>query len=195
MATSNDVSEEQYWKDVIKKHTNAFIVLIIAGVCAIIGVLLVLFWIIEVNPFVDPQTGFIGDWTLNYIVGFCIQLFLAELLFVGAPAGLFFGIGGYLWWRKLPEDEKQEFKEREKKETHRKRDFGGGGGFSFFMFIAYCILIAVKGHYNTPLGDIEWGWWVYKWFETLMWILIVLGIPAAIILYIVYHKYWRKKSE
>ncbi len=195
MENSNDLSAEQFWKDFIKKHTNAFIVFIIACVCVIIGALLVLFWIIEVNPFVDPQTGYINNWTLNYIVGFCIQLFLAELLFVGVPAGLLFSIGGYLWLRKLPEDEKQEFKDREKKETHRKRDYGGGGGFGFFMFIAYCIYIAVDGNYNTPFGNKSWGYWIYSWFLTVMWILIVLGIPAAIILLIVYFTYWRKKSE
>ncbi len=188
-------SEEQFWKDVIKKHTNSFIVLIIAAVCAIIGALLVFFWIVEVNPFVNPRTGTFNDWTLNYVVGIIIQIILAELLFVGIPAGLFFGVGGYLWWRKLPEDEKQDVKDREKKETHRTRDYGGGGGFSFFMFIAYCIYIAVDGNYNATLGSQPYSYWIYSWFLTLMWIIIVLGIPAGIILLIVYFKVWRKKSE
>ncbi|NVM36547.1 MAG: hypothetical protein HWN81_13200 [Candidatus Lokiarchaeota archaeon] len=188
-------SEEQFWKDFIKKHTNSFIVLIIACVCVIIGALLVVFWIIEVNPFVHPRTGTFNDWTLNYIVGFIIQIILGELLFVGIPTGLFFGAGGYLWWRKLPAEEKQEFKEREKKETHRTKDYGGGGGFSFFMFIAYCIYIAVDGNYNATLGSQPYSYWVYSWFLTLMWIIIVLGIPAGIILLIVYFKVWRKKSE
>ncbi len=193
MENSNDISEEQFWKEAIKKHTNAFIVMIVAAVCLIIGAVLTLFWIIEVNPFVDPQTGLIGNWTLNYIVGFFIQLILAELLFVGAPAALFFGLGGYLWWSKLPAEDKEWFRARDKKEKHRKQNWGGGGGFGFFMFIAYCIYIAVDGNYNTPIGTKPWGYWVYSWFLTLMWILIVLGIPALIILIIVYFTYWRKK--
>ncbi len=193
MESNNDITTEQFWKDAIKKHRNAFIIMVVAAVCALIGVLLVLFWFIEENPFVDPRTGTFDNWNLNYIVGAIILIILWELLFVGVPAGLFFGIGGYLWWRKLPEDDKKWFKDREKKDSHRKRDYGGGGGFSFFMFIAYCIYIAVDGNYRTPFGDKPFTYWIYSWFLTLMWILIVLGIPACIILLIVYFTKWRKK--
>jgi len=195
MENTKELSEKEFWKGFIKKHQNAFIALIIGCICIIVGAFLVLFWIIEINPFVNPRTGTFNDWTLNYIVGLIILLILGELLFVGVPAGLFFGVGGYLWWRKLPEEEKQEFKEREKKETHRKKDYGGGGGFSFFMFIAYCIYIAVDGNYNAPFGSRSYSYWIYSWFLTLMWIIIVLGIPVGIILLIVYFTVWRKKSD
>lgn len=188
-------SEEQFWKGFIKKHQNAFIVLIIGCICLIVGAFLVGFWIIEINPFVNPRTGTFNDWTLNYVVGITILLILGELLFVGIPAGLFFCVGGYLWWSKLPEDEKQEFKEREKKGTHRKKDYGGGGGFSFFMFIAYCIYIAVDGNYNATFGSQSFSYWIYSWFLTLMWIFIVLGIPAVILILIWYFTKGRSKSE
>ncbi len=195
MESSNDLSEKQFWKDIIKKYKNSFIVLIVACVCAFIGALMVLFWIIEVNPFVHPRTGTFNDWTLNYIVGFIILLILVELLFVGVPAGLFLGLGGYLWWRKLPAEEKQEFKDREKKDSHRKRNWGGGGGFNFFLFIAYCIYMGLEGNYDTPFGSKPYSYWIYSWFLTFMWIVIIFGIPICIICLIVYFTVWRKKSE
>ena len=184
-----------FWKNFIKKHRNSFIIAIIAGICCIIGLILILLWVIEANPFVDPRTGRLGNWTLNYVVGTIILLIIWDLLFVGLPAALFFGIGGYLWWHKLPEEDKQEIKDRDKKEKSRKAQKygGGGGGFGIFMFIAYCIYIAVDGNYNTPLMDKPYTYWLYSYMLTFMWILIVFGIPIAIILIIVYFKVWRKK--
>ncbi len=69
------------------------------------------------------------------------MLSLWELLFVGLPVALIFGVGGYLWWRSLPEDVKDEFKcagtdaelNCEKSRERWKKSYGSGG-FGFFMF-------------------------------------------------------------
>ncbi len=195
MENSNELTEEQFWKKKIREHCKVFVVIIIAGICAAVGALLVLMWFIQTSPIGTFGTAFIGDWNLDWIVGFCILITLWELLFVGIPVGLFFGLGGYLWWRRLPAEEKEEFKARDKKKTHKARNAGGGGGFSFFMFIAYCIYIAVQGNYLTPFGALPYTYWLWSGFLTFMWILIILGIPAAIVLIIVYFKVWHKKSE
>lgn len=195
MEKSNEVSEEQFWKNKIKQHWKVFVVVIIAGICLAIGALLVLIWFIQNSPIGNYGMAFIGDWNLDWIVGFCILITLWELLFVGVPAILFFGLGGYIWWRRLPAEEKEEFKARDKRTKQRAKGAGGGGGFGFFMFIAYCIYIAVQGNYTTSFGALPYTYWLYSGFFTFMWILIIFGIPAGIILIIVYFTYWRKKSE
>ena len=192
---SEELSDEQFWKKKIKEHMRLFIVIIIAGACIFTGVLLVLFWFIETSPIGQQGEALIGDWSLDWIVGFSILVILWELLFVGIPTGLFFGVGGYIWWNRLPDEEKDEFRARDKKEKHRARDTGGSGGCGFIMFIAYCIYMGVQGNYYAPFSSQPYSYWVYSWFLTLMWIFIVLGIPACIILLIVYLTVWRKKSE
>ena len=100
-------------------------------ICIIIGLFLVLIWFINTSTIGGQGTWHVGDWTLNYVIGFMILLCLWELLFVGVPTALFFGVGGYLWWRRLPEEKKQEYRGREKKEkAHKKEKYGGGGGGS-----------------------------------------------------------------
>jgi hypothetical protein len=192
---SEELSEGTFFKEMVKKHWKVFIIAIIACICAFIGALIVAIWFIETSPIGTFGTAFIGDWSLDWIVGFYILIILWELLFVGIPAGLFFGLGGYLWWSRLPAEEKQEFKDREKENKHRKRNTGGGGGGGLFIFIAYCIYIGLQGNYYTPFGTLPYSYWVYSMFYTLMWIFIILGIPACIILLIVYLTVWRKKSD
>ena len=192
---SEELSDEQFWKKKIKEHMRLFIVIIIAGACIFTGALLVLFWFIQTSPIGLQGTATFDQWNLDWIVGFYILLILWELLFVGIPTGLFFGVGGYIWWNRLPDEERQEFKARDKKKTHVKRNTSGGGGFSFVMFIAYCIYMGIQGNYYAEFGSQPYSYWVYSWFLTLMWIFIILGIPACIILLIVYLTVWRKKSE
>jgi len=192
---NEESSEETYWKKKISEYWKTFVVVIIACICLFIGALLVLIWYILTSPIGGMGTWTFDQWTLNYIVGFMIQIILWELLFVGIPAVLFFGVGGYIWWNRLTDEQKQEHKAREKKKKHRKRNTGGESGGGLFMFIAYCIYIAVNNNYNTKFGDENYSYWVFAWFYTLMWIIIIFGIPIAIILVIVYFTVWRKKSE
>ncbi len=192
---SEELSEEAYWKGFVKKHWILLVVVIVACICAFIGALLVLIWFIETSPIGAYGTAFVGDWNLDWIVGFTILIILWELLFVGIPAGLFFGVGGYIWWSRLPDEEKQEFKARDKKKTHNKRNAGGGGGGSFFIFIVYCIYIGVEGNYYTTFGSLPYTYWLSRCFLALMWILIIFGIPICIIVLIYYLTVWRKKSE
>lgn len=195
MSNEEKVSEEQFWKGIVKEYRTIIIIAIVAVIVLFIGALLVGYWFIQTTPLGGQGTWTFDEWTLNYLVGFMILIMLWELLFIGVPAGVFFGVGGYIWWSNLPQEKKQEFKDREKKKSHRKKNYGGGGGFSFFIFIAFCILIALKGKYNAQFGSESYSFWIYSWFEAFMWIFIYFGIPVIIICIILYLTVWRKKSD
>jgi hypothetical protein len=193
LENNTEIKETDFWKKKIKEHLKTFIVIIIAGICAVIGVILVLIWFIETSDIGLQGTATFDQWTLAWIWGFCIMLILWELLFVGIPVGLFFGVGGYLLWKRLSDEEKQEFKGRKKEEKkHRTRN---AGGFGFFMFIAYSIYIAINGNFFTQFGKYPYSYWLYAYLWTIVWLLIIAGIPAAIILCIVYFTVWRKKAK
>jgi branched-subunit amino acid ABC-type transport system permease component len=192
LENTNEINNTDFWKKKINEHWKVFIVIIIAGICVAIGVILVLIWFVETSDIGLQGTATFDQWSLAWVVGFIIILILWELLFVGIPVGLFFGVGGYLWWRKLPEEEKQEFKGREKDaKRHRKKNMGG---FSFFMFIAYCVYIAIEGNFFTPFGNLPYSYWLYAYLWTIMWLLIIVGIPGAII-GLIYFKKWLNKPS
>lgn len=192
MENKNELNNTDFWKKKIKEHLIAFIAIIIAGVCAAIGMILVLIWFVETSDIGLQGKATFNQWSLAWVCGFVILLILWELFFVGLPMGLFFGIGGFLWWRRLPEEEKQEFKGREKNRQHRRaRNLGG---FNFFMFIAYCIYIAIDGNFFTPFGNLPYSYWLYAYLWTIAWVLIIIGIPGAII-GLIYFKKWLNKPS
>jgi uncharacterized BrkB/YihY/UPF0761 family membrane protein len=193
MSENEEPEVEAFWRNKIKEFKWIFLILIIAAICIITGVILVLIWFIETTPIGFQGTATVGQWTLDWVVGFIILLCLWELLFVGVPTVLFFGIGGYLWWRRLPDEKKEEFKSRDKKEKkHRKEKAGGSGGFGIVMLIAYCLYHGIMGTYKTPFGALPYTYWIYSYLLTIMWMVIVLGGPIVIILIIVYFVKWRK---
>jgi len=180
----------EFWPRKIMEHWKAFTVFIIGCVFAIVGAILVLFWFIETSSIGAMGTATIGEWTLAWIWEFFIFLILWELLIVGIPVAIAFGVGWYLFWNRLSAEEKAEFKARDKK---KHRGSSAGGGFGLAMFIAFSIYMYFKGDFFTPFGDYPYSYWVYSWFQALGWLLVICGIPAAIILTVVYLKIWRKK--
>ena len=189
MEETNKCSDGEFWKQKIKKHWKIFAASIIGGAVAIAVSLLVLFWFIDTSTIGAMGTASIGEWTLAWIWEFFINLILWELLYVGLPVAVVFGVGLYLWWKRLPAEDKAEFKGR-----WRGKGTAEGGGFSFGMFIAYSIYMYINGDFYTPFGDFAYSYWVYAWFHTLAWLLVIIGIPVAIILTIVYFAVWRKKE-
>ncbi|GAG71575.1 unnamed protein product, partial [marine sediment metagenome] len=80
---SEELKEKTYWENKIKEHWKPFLVVIIACICLFIGALLVLIWYILTSPIGGQGEWTFDQWTLNYVVGFMIQIILWELLFVG----------------------------------------------------------------------------------------------------------------
>lgn len=190
---SENMSEAEFWKKHIKDHVWTLVIIIIAGAFVIAGFISVIIWIIETSPIGAYGDALIGDWSLDWMVGFMWITIGWELLLVGLPAAVFFCVGGYIWWKRLPEEEKAMYKARDKKHTAKKT--GGSGGGGIFMFIAYIIYMGIQGNYYAPFSSQPYSYWVYSFFYLIMWIVIVLGIPAGIILLIVYFTVLRKKSE
>ncbi len=188
MENEQKMTDEQFWKDMIKKHWKALFFFVIAIVILCIIAVIVLIWHIQTSPIGNYGTATFDEWSLNWVVSFIIILILWELLFVGIPAALIFGLGGYLWWQKLPTNERTKFKD----ENSKKKKAIGGSGCGIFMFIAYCIYIAIDGNYFTPFGNKPYSYWVYAYLLTLGWLVIIVGIPMVVIV-LIYLRYWLKK--
>lgn len=189
MEKEQEMSDSQFWKAEIKKYWKELILCIAAIVVLLVIAVNVVFWHIQTSPIGNYGTATFNEWSLEWIVIFSIVLILWELLFVGVPGGLIFGLGGYLWWQRITDEEKAKFKQNEAK-NHKARNAGGGGGF--FIFIAYCIYMAINGTYSAAFGSQSFSYWIYSYLLMMGWLLILFGIPAAVggLLYL---RYWLNK--
>ena len=190
MEENKTCSSDEFWKKIIKNHWLAFIIFIIGCICTLAGAIYVLFWHIETSSIGVMGTATIGEWTLSWIWQFFIYLIFWELLFVGIPAAIAFGVGWIIFKKRLSSEEKYEFDNRDK-QKHRKSS--AGGAFGIFMFIVFSIYMYIKGDFYTPFDNYGYSYWIYSWFEALGWLLIIFGIPIGIILLIVYFMVWKKK--
>ena len=181
-------NDEQFWKEEIKQHWKMLVLCIAAFVFLLVIAVNVVIWHIQTSPIGNYGTATFDQWSLDWIVRFVIVLILWELLFVGLPAALLFGLGGYLWWQRLPADEKKRLKDHEKR-NHKKRN---GGGCGIILFIAFCIYIAINGNYYAAFGTQPYSYWIYSYLLMLGWLLIIFGIPLAVA-GLLYLRYWLKK--
>lgn len=192
MEPNDSIDSKEFWKQKIKAHWLMFTLCIIAIVACTIGALMVFIWHIETSPIGLQGDATFDQWSLNWIVGFFIVLILWEMLFIGVPAGLFFGLGGYLWWRRLPTEEKNGFNAKWSSEKKSKHARNAGGGFSLVLFIFFCIYMMINGTYYAEFGSQPYSYWIYSYLMMIGWILIIIGIPAAIICVIWYITKGRK---
>jgi hypothetical protein len=163
------------WKEFLRKHWGIVALFVVAGVLAVIGAFYVFLWFVG-----DAQTtalvpSTLGLWTMGHLVSFILYLIFWELVFIGVPA-LIVVVAGWLWWRRLPAREKEEY-ELFGRGSRRGR---AGGGFSALIVIGFLIKVYIDGNWNVAISTWTLNYVVGSVITVLIWMAIIFGIPAAI---------------
>ena len=194
MGESGEEKLKYDWKKLIKSQKKALSVLCVVAIIAFIGFFLVFNWLITTSNLGAQGTWSIGDWALSTMVDFLFLCIVWELLLIGAPAAVFFGVFGYLWWTNLSDEVKDEFKALDKASKKKRRNnttYQGSGG-SFGMFLLICIMVAIDGNWTTTFGALPYSYFFYQWLLGMMWVGIIIGIPVTIAVLI---WYFTKKKD
>ncbi len=165
----------EIWKKFLRKHW-IMVVLFVAGVILLsTGAILVGLWFAGDAQSTRLVPSTLRLWTMGHLVNFLLHLIFWEVLFIGIPA-ILAAIAGWLWWRKLPDEERKEY--------HffgtRSRATSGGGGISLLHFIVFCIKVFIDGKWNVAISTWTFDYLVHSLLWALIWILIIIGIPAAL---------------
>jgi fatty acid desaturase len=123
-------AENDSWKKFLKHHWKMLIFWIIAAIIAAIGAVLIYSWFVGEAQATNMVPTILGQWTLGHVVTFILHLVFWELLLIGIPIAIA-AIIGWLWWKKIPDEERKEYHFFSK----GSRSERGGGGLSFLCYI------------------------------------------------------------
>ena len=173
--TEND----KVWIKFLRNHWQMAIACVVGCALAIIGAIWVFLWFVADAQATELVPATLDLWTMGYIVTFLIYLALRLVLFIGVPAFIVGVLGWQLWWKKIPEDERAEYKRRRLFGKNSKRS-DGGNGISFLIFIFFVIKVFLDGNWDKPFASWSLDYLVYSWLWALIWIAVIFGIPILI---------------
>jgi hypothetical protein len=169
-------TESAHWKRFLRKHAIVVASFTVAVILAAVGAILVFLWFIGNAQSTGLVPATLGLWSMRHLITFIIYTIFWELVLIGIPI-VIAAAAGWLWWRRLPSDEKMEYHFFGK---GQRTASGGGGAVSLLLFIAFCIKVYIDGNWNVAIGSLTLNYVVYSILWILIWIVIIFGIPAAI---------------
>ena len=74
MEQKNELTDWEFFKKKAKEHWKILTAAIAAGVCALIGVVLVLIWFVQTSDIGIQGTATFNQWSVGWIWGFVLML-------------------------------------------------------------------------------------------------------------------------
>ena len=186
-------SSEEYWKFLLKEHGLRLLPFIPVIIAAFISGIYVFLWHNEIG--VDGMsfwTYTFNDWSFGRIFGYLLWLILREFLLVGLPTLAVLVIIFSIMWFTLSLDRREELKVMHKREEERskkgKKASGGASALSGLVTIAFLIIVAVNGNWETLFANLDLHYFVATYLWAMILIAVIFGIPALIggVIYLVY---------
>ncbi|MHA1263714.1 MAG: hypothetical protein ACTSRS_00610 [Candidatus Helarchaeota archaeon] len=185
MDKNTDAQEEEIWIKFLRRHWRAVIIFLCAASIAAIDGLFVFLWykdVAQATGVVPPITAGLDNWTIGYIFTFIINVIVWELLFVGVPVATVAIVVVLHWWKKLPEEEREEYQREPKKRTPRSGITAGSAGGTVWglTVLAWLIIVYVDGMWNVTFSNWTLNYLIYSSLTAFFWVLLVAGVPVSI---------------
>ena len=170
---------EKIWKIFLRKHWKMLVLFVVGAILASIGAILVYLWFVGDAQLTGLVPATLGLWAMGHFVTFLLHLIFWEALFIGIPVLLTIVGIIFLWWKKLPDKERKEYRDGHLfgKRSH---STDASGGISFLVFIVFCIKVYLDGNWGVAIATWKFDYLVYSYLWALIWILIIFGIPMAL---------------
>jgi hypothetical protein len=170
---------DNIWILFMRRHWSMFVFWIGIIIGAVIGVIYVFFWFVEDAQASSLVPEALGLWSMEHLIEFLLNLLFWEIVIIGIPLIIIIVLIYLLWWKKLPYDELQEYKQSHLfGKSSRTRD--SGTGISLFINIAFAIKVYLDGNWDKPFAEWKFDYLVQSYFTVLLWLLVIFGTPILI---------------
>jgi hypothetical protein len=164
------------WMKFARRHRRMALLMVGGIVGAAVAALLVLLWVVADAQATGLVPSRLGEWTVGYVLTFILNAILWELILVVSWVIPIAVAAYFLWYRKLPGEERREYEG----EPRRSRSAGEDGGISFFIGLVWFVIVWIDGKWNLAFRDWTVNDWVYSWITAVLVVLLIVGIPAMI---------------
>ena len=170
---------EKIWIKFLRKHWKMLMIFIIGAIVASIGAILVIKWFIGEAQVIGLVPSILGQWAMGHIIPFLLHLIFWLFIYIGIPVLIAAAATYFLWWKKLPEKERKEYRDGNLF-GKRSRKSDAGGGISFLIFIVFCIKVYLDGNWGVAISTWKFDYLAYSYLLAIIWIVIIFGIPMAL---------------
>jgi hypothetical protein len=175
MTVEVEVEKSSVGQKFVRKHWKLVAVAIAAGILAVIGAVYVFLWFVANAQSTGLVPAALGLWSMGNMLSFVLHAVFWELILIGVPVAIG-AILGWQWWKRLPDEEKKMYHFFGK----RSRSRGAGGAVSPLLFIAFALKVYVDGNWNVAVSSWTLDYVVGSMVTILVWIAVILVVPAAI---------------
>jgi hypothetical protein len=165
---------EANWRSFIRKHWAAFAAFTAAAIVAVAGAVYVFVWFTGNAQATGLVPSTLNLWSMNNVVLFILHGVFWELVLIGIPAAIV-ALGGWQWWKRLPEAEKNQRLTGKGSKGSR-----AGGAISPLLFIAFAIKVYIDGNWNQAIASWTLDYVVGSMVTILLWTVAIFAIPAVI---------------
>ena len=170
------------WKDlekILRNHWKILIIFVIGAILAFIGSILVFLWFVGDAQLTGLAPVILGLWAMGHFLPFLLHLILWEFLFIWIPVIIAAAVTYFIWWKKLPDKERKEYREWHLFGKHsRKTD--ASRGISFLIFIMFCIKVYLDGNWGVAISTWKFDYLLHTYLWAFILVLIIFGIPILI---------------
>jgi hypothetical protein len=172
-------NDEKIWIKFLSKHWQMFVLWVAVAIFAVIGAIYVFLWFVGEAQSTGLVEETLNLWAMSHVISFILNVIFWEIVFIVIPIIVVVVAIWQLWWKKLPIEERTEYK-REHLFGKRSRKRDGGGAISFFINIVFIIKIYLDNNWEKPFAEWSFNYLVESYLWAIFIVLIIIGIPIAI---------------